>query len=98
MAHVVNVSGGSFPLEIGTGPGKRPLRYDMKAGDVVDVEDAYGRPRQPNPSADPMPSIVEAMTNGNVVHAGHPRAKDLYAAWQAKQAADEAPARPAKGR
>jgi hypothetical protein len=84
MAHVVNISSRVFPLEIGTVAGKKPMRFDMKPGDVVEVDDAYGMRRAPNPSAESIPSIVDLLTNGCVVPASDPRAKDLYAAWQAK--------------
>jgi hypothetical protein len=51
MAHVVNVSSRTFPLEIGTAAGRKPIRIDMKPGDVTEVDDAYGTRRAPNPSA-----------------------------------------------
>jgi hypothetical protein len=103
VAHVVNVSTRVFPFEIGTSAGKPPVRIEMKPGDVVEVEDAYGKRRAPSPAADTIPSVVELMTNGCVLPASDPRAAAAYKAWLEKQTpvavvtaeAASAPVRPA---
>ncbi len=97
MAHVVNVSSRIFPLEIGTQAGKKPLRFEMKPGDVVEVDDAYGFRRQPNPAADPMPSIVELLSNGCIVPSSDPRAAEHFAAWEAARNPQPATAAPTAG-
>jgi hypothetical protein len=102
MAHVVNVGGRNFNLEIGTGPGRKPLRYEMAPGAVVEIEDAYARVRVRSEGADPLPSIVAQMTDGNVLPASDPKAKALYEAWLERQTSPrpaQAPQQPqARGR
>ena len=98
MAHVVNISDTDFTLEIGTVAGKKPVRFDMKPGDVVEVDDSYGLRRYPNPAADPLPAIVEQMSNGRIAPVSHERAAPLYKAWLDKQKAESRPTPPAKGR
>jgi hypothetical protein len=99
MAHVVNIGSRNFPLEIGTGPGKKPIRHLMKPGDVVEVEDAYARRRLPAEDRDPVPSIVEQASNGEIVPAGDPRAKAHYDTWKrANGVVDEPSAPPAPAR
>jgi len=80
MADVINVSGREFPLEIGTSAGRGPRIFKLKPGGVADVDDAYAEPRYPAEGRDPIPSVVERISNGCVLPATDPRAKDLYAA------------------
>lgn len=87
MAHVVNVSGREFPLEIGTCAGRKPRVFRLRHGDVADIDDAYAVKRYPSGAEDrdPIKSIVEQISGGCVIPADDPRATQLYEAWCERQ-------------
>lgn len=87
MAHVVNVSGDRFVLEIGIGPGRPPELIELQAGEATNLPDAYATRRAPAEGRDSIASVVEQLTGGKVLPANDPRAAHVYAAWQEARAA-----------
>lgn len=48
-------------------------KYKLKQGQVERVEGAYGTPRLMRPNTDPLPSVVELLTNRKVLPVLDPR-------------------------
>jgi hypothetical protein len=93
MAHVVNISGREFPLEIGTSAGRKARVFKLRPGDVADIDDAYAVKRYPSGAEDrdPIKSIVEQISGGCVIPADDPRAASLYEAWCERNGHGSAP-------
>lgn len=89
---VVNVSEEPCRFQIATMAGAPPRRYDLKPGEVIELEPGYALRRQASPDRDLQPSIIEMLTGGSVLPIGDQRAKDAIQRRELGRASAAAPA------
>lgn len=75
-AKVVNVMDHAVRFSVSVMAGAPSRDYELQPGQVISLEGGYALRRQPSPDRDLQPSIVEQLTNGQVLPIGDPRAKE----------------------
>lgn len=78
MMKVVNIASHVVPFKIARGPGESPRTYELRPGEVVDLEAGYCV--RMDHAQGLQPSVIEKLTGGMVVPESDPRAADYVAA------------------
>lgn len=74
LVEVINISGREVLFNVG-----RERRVRLKPQQKTRLEKLYALPQQGiNPNGDPVPSVVEMLTDGAVVASTHRKAKPFY--------------------